>query len=104
MTPPSRAHRELDAGAIAVVLLLSALWGGNTVAIKIDVADSRAYRPSALAAFGLTTPLFGVLATAFGLGEPVGWRLAVSALLVAGGVAAATVLPAPAVAASAVAP
>jgi drug/metabolite transporter (DMT)-like permease len=50
------------------------------------------YRPSGLAAFNLTTPLFGVLATALILGEPVGWRLAVSALLVAGGIAVATVL------------
>jgi drug/metabolite transporter (DMT)-like permease len=55
----------------------------------------KTYRPSALAAFALTTPLFGVLATALVLGEPVGWRLALSALLVAGGVAAATVLPFP---------
>jgi drug/metabolite transporter (DMT)-like permease len=51
----------------------------------------KAYRPSALAAFALTTPLFGVLATALVIGEPIGWRLAAAALLVAGGVAAATV-------------
>src|SRR6185295_16221167 len=31
---------DLDARAIAMVLLLSALWGGNTVAVKIGVADS----------------------------------------------------------------
>jgi drug/metabolite transporter (DMT)-like permease len=50
------------------------------------------YRPSGLAAFNLTTPLFGVLATALVIGEPVGWGLAASALLVAGGIAVATVL------------
>ena len=46
----------------------------------------------ALAAFNLTTPLFGVLATALVIGEPIGWRLATSALLVAGGIAVATLL------------
>jgi drug/metabolite transporter (DMT)-like permease len=56
----------------------------------------KTYRPSALAAFSLTTPLFGVLATALVIGEPVGWRLAASAFLVAAGVAAATLLGAPA--------
>jgi drug/metabolite transporter (DMT)-like permease len=40
----------------------------------------------------LTTPLFGVLATALVIGEPVRWRLAVWALLVAGGIAVTTVL------------
>jgi drug/metabolite transporter (DMT)-like permease len=52
----------------------------------------KTYRPSGLAAFNLTTPLFGVLATALVIGEPIGWRLAGSALLVAGGIAVATVL------------
>jgi drug/metabolite transporter (DMT)-like permease len=52
----------------------------------------KTYRPSGLAAFNLTTPLFGVLATALVLGERIGWRLAASALLVAGGIAVATVL------------
>lgn len=52
----------------------------------------KSYRPSALAAFALTTPLFGVVATALVIGEPVGWRLAASAILVAAGVAAATML------------
>jgi drug/metabolite transporter (DMT)-like permease len=50
----------------------------------------KTYRPSGLAAFSLTTPLFGVLATALVIGEPIGWRLAISAVLVAGGIAAAT--------------
>ncbi len=50
----------------------------------------KTYRPSGLAAFNLTTPLFGVLATALVIGEPIGWRLAGSALLVAGGIAVAT--------------
>ena len=52
----------------------------------------KTYRPSGLAAFNLTTPLFGVLATALVIGEPIGWRLAGSALLVAGGIAVATLL------------
>jgi drug/metabolite transporter (DMT)-like permease len=52
----------------------------------------KTYRPSALAAFALTTPLFGVVATALVIGEPVGWRLGLSAVLVAGGIAAATLL------------
>jgi drug/metabolite transporter (DMT)-like permease len=52
----------------------------------------KTYRPSGLAAFNLTTPLFGVLATALVIGEPIGWRIAGSALLVAGGIAVATVL------------
>ena len=50
----------------------------------------KTYRPSALAAFTLTTPLFGVLATALVIGEPIGGRLAASAL--AGGIAVATLL------------
>jgi drug/metabolite transporter (DMT)-like permease len=58
----------------------------------------KTYRPSALAAFTLTTPLFGVVATALVIGEPIGWRLAVSAVLVATGVAAATLLGASAAA------
>ena len=48
------------------------------------------YRPSGLAAFSLTTPLFGVMATAAVLGEPITWTLGASALLVAGGIAIAT--------------
>ena len=52
----------------------------------------KTYRPSALAAFSLTTPLFGVIATALVIGEPISWRLAASALLVAGGIAVATLL------------
>jgi drug/metabolite transporter (DMT)-like permease len=52
----------------------------------------KTYRPSSLAAFNLTTPLFGVLATALVIGEPIGWKLAASALLVAAGVAVATLL------------
>jgi drug/metabolite transporter (DMT)-like permease len=52
----------------------------------------KTYRPSSLAAFTLTTPLFGVVATTLVIGEPITWRLAVSAVLVAAGVAAATLL------------
>jgi drug/metabolite transporter (DMT)-like permease len=56
------------------------------------------YRPSGVAAFSLTTPLFGVLLTALWLDEPITWALGLSALLVAGGVALATLRrePAPA--------
>lgn len=56
------------------------------------------YRPSALAAFSLTTPLFGVLATAIVIGEPITWTLGLSALLVAGGIALASLRPQPAAA------
>jgi drug/metabolite transporter (DMT)-like permease len=34
------APRDLDARAVGLVLLLSALWGGNTVAIKLGLADA----------------------------------------------------------------
>jgi drug/metabolite transporter (DMT)-like permease len=54
------------------------------------------YRPSAIAAFSLTTPLFGVLATAAFLDEPITWTLGVSAGLVAGGIALASLGRAPA--------
>jgi drug/metabolite transporter (DMT)-like permease len=77
---------------------LSALLGGKTVAVITNVWLLKTYRPSTLAAYSLTTPLFGVVATARVLGEPIGWRLAVSTLLVAVGVAAATILPSPMVA------
>src|SRR5581483_9029034 len=49
----------------------------------------KTYRPSALAAFALTTPVFGVIATALVLGEPVGGALALSTLLAAAAVAIA---------------
>jgi drug/metabolite transporter (DMT)-like permease len=48
------------------------------------------YRPSAVAALSLTTPLFGVLAAALLLGEPLTWTLAVSSVLVTGGIALAS--------------
>jgi drug/metabolite transporter (DMT)-like permease len=53
------------------------------------------YRPSAVAAFSLTTPLFGVVATAFWLAEPITWTLAAAAVLVAGGIALASLRPEP---------
>ncbi len=59
----------------------------------------KTYRPSALAAFALTTPVFGVIATALVLGEPVGGALALSTLLVAAGIAVANVRRAPVAAA-----
>ena len=55
----------------------------------------KVYRPSAVAAFSLTTPLFGVVATALWLAEPITWSLAGSALLVAGGIAVASLRPEP---------
>jgi drug/metabolite transporter (DMT)-like permease len=51
------------------------------------------YRPSAVAAFSLTTPLFGVLAAALVLAEPLTWILAASSVLVAGGIALASLRP-----------
>jgi hypothetical protein len=36
----SPTPRELDARAVGLILLLSALWGGNNVAIKIGLADA----------------------------------------------------------------
>lgn len=76
-------------GRLAVSLIYQGvvIAGFNFIA---HMSLLKTYRPSALAAFALTTPLFGVLATALVLGEPVGWRLAASAVLVAGGIAAAT--------------
>jgi drug/metabolite transporter (DMT)-like permease len=76
-------------------LSASLLYQGVVIAGFNFIANMsllKTYRPSSLAAFSLTTPLFGVLATALVIGEPVGWRLGVSALLVAGGIAVATVL------------
>jgi len=55
----------------------------------------KVYRPSAVAAFSLTTPLFGVVATALWLAEPITWTLAASAVLVAGGIALASLRPGP---------
>lgn len=77
-------------------LVASLLYQGVVIAGFNFIANMsllKTYRPSALAAFALTTPLFGVAATAAVIGEPVGWRLAASAGLVAGGIAAATILP-----------
>jgi drug/metabolite transporter (DMT)-like permease len=51
------------------------------------------YRPRALAAFALTTPLFGVVATALVVHEPITWSLVLAALLVAGGIALASLRP-----------
>jgi drug/metabolite transporter (DMT)-like permease len=70
MTPPSGAPRELDVGAIAMVLLLAALWGGNTVAVKIGVADSP---PLMLAA--LRFAIGGACVVAWGLWTRAPFRL-----------------------------
>ena len=48
------------------------------------------YRPSAVAAFSLTTPIFGIVATGLALREEITWSLGLSALPVAGGIALAT--------------
>src|SRR5215468_2162260 len=40
MSAPPEEARELDAGAVGLVLLLSALWGGNVVAVKVGLADA----------------------------------------------------------------
>lgn len=48
------------------------------------------YRPSGVAAFSLTTPIFGVLATALILREPITWTLGLATFLVAAGIAVAT--------------
>ncbi len=53
------------------------------------------YRPSAVAAFSLTTPIFGVLATAAILDEPIGWSLGLATILVAAGIAVATAVSRP---------
>ncbi len=55
----------------------------------------KTYRPSALAAYFLTTPLFGVLLSWLVAGEAVTTRLLLSAALVVGGIALAS-RPAPA--------
>ena len=44
------------------------------------------YRPSALAGFFLTTPIFGVLLSAALVGEPLTRTLLLSSLLVAAGI------------------
>ena len=54
------------------------------------------YRPSSMAVLSLATPIFGVLATAAVLHEPVTWSLGASALLVAGGIGLASLRPGPA--------
>ncbi len=46
----------------------------------------RHYRPSALAGFFLTTPIFGVLLSAVLVGDPLTWMLLLSSLLVATGI------------------
>src|SRR2546428_13415665 len=40
MRAPAGGHREMDATAVVLVLLLSALWGGNVVAVKVGLPDS----------------------------------------------------------------
>ena len=95
LPPPVRAGRVRADGPHLAPGRLALLPGGRD---RRDSTSSRTCRCSrrtgraALAAFSLTTPLFGVLATALVIGEPIGWRLAGSALLVAGGIAVATLL------------
>ena len=70
MAPSTQAPRDLDARAIALVLLLSALWGGNTVAVKVGVADSP---PLMLAA--LRFAIGGVCVSGWGLWTRAPFRL-----------------------------
>jgi drug/metabolite transporter (DMT)-like permease len=80
-------------------LAASLLYQGVVIAGFNFIANMsllKTYRPSALAAFALTTPLFGVLATALVLDEPITWALALSAVLVAGGILLASLRPGPA--------
>jgi drug/metabolite transporter (DMT)-like permease len=49
-----------------------------------------------MAVLSLTTPVFGVLATAAVLQEPITWSLGASTLLVAGGIGLASLRPGPA--------
>lgn len=59
----------------------------------VNMSLLKTYRPSALAAFSLTTPLFGVATAVAVLREPISWSLGVAAFLVAGGIALASVPP-----------
>lgn len=74
-------------------LALSLLYQGVVVAgfnFILNLHLLRRYRPSNLAAFYLTTPLFGVLQSRLILGEAITLRLLASAALVVGGIAAAS--------------
>jgi drug/metabolite transporter (DMT)-like permease len=76
-------------------LAASLLYEGVVIAGFNFIASMgllKRYRPSSLAAFALTTPLFGVVATAAVLGEPIGWTLGLAALLVATGIAVASLI------------
>jgi drug/metabolite transporter (DMT)-like permease len=55
----------------------------------------RTYKPSGLAAYFLTSPLFGVLMSWLIVGETIALRVPISAGLVVGGVALASRRPAP---------
>jgi len=91
--------RPLDGRGTAITLLLSALWGANPVAAKIGLANSmmnmnmyllQRYRPSALAAWSLITPIFGVLVSAVIAGDALGPTVVLSTLMVAAGIGLTT--------------
>lgn len=76
-----------------VALLLSLAYQGIVVAgfnFLCNLHLLKIYRPSGLAAYYLTTPLFGVVQSWLILGEAVTLRLVLSAGLVVGGIAAAS--------------
>jgi drug/metabolite transporter (DMT)-like permease len=77
-------------------LLLSLLYQGAVVAgfnFLLNLHLLKVYSPSGLAAFYLTTPLFGVAQSWLILGETITLRLLLSAGLVVGGVALASRRP-----------
>jgi len=74
-------------------LALSLAFQGFVVAgfnFILNLHLLRTYKPSGLATFFLTTPLFGVLQSWLVLGETITARVLVSAALVAGGIALAS--------------
>lgn len=81
---PSRLTPRLAASLFYQGVIIA---GFNFIA---NMSLLKTYRPSALAAFALTTPLFGVAATALVVHEPITWSLGLAALFVAGGIALAS--------------
>ncbi len=70
-------------------LALSILYQGLVVAGFNFIASLwllKHYRPSTLAGFFLTTPIFGVLMSAALIGEPLTWRLLLASFLLAAGI------------------
>ena len=103
----------MDLKGAAVAVLVSILWGANSVVIKLGLEDApplrqawmrlisgfnfvvnlallRDYRPSALSAFFLTQPIFGVVAAALVAGDPLTPELVVACAAVAVGIGLAS--------------